>query len=37
MSFWENIEEAFEVAYGISFAYRIEEPYPLLPIEEGEP
>jgi len=34
MSFWEFIEEAFEKAYGISFAYRIEEPYSLLPTEE---
>jgi len=34
MSFWKCLEEAFEVAYGISLAYRIEEPYPLLPTEE---
>lgn len=36
MSFWQFIEEAFEVAYGISLVYRIEEPYPLLPTEEAE-
>jgi len=34
MSFWQFIEEAFEKAYGISFGYRVEEPYPLLPTEE---
>lgn len=33
MSFWECLEEAFEVAYSISLAYRIEELYPLLPME----
>jgi len=26
-------EEMFEEAFGISLAYRIEEPYPLLPME----
>jgi len=34
MSFWESLEQAFEFAFGISLAYRIEEPYPLLPTEE---
>jgi len=37
MSFWQFIEEAFEKAYGTTLAYRVEEPYPLLPTEEGEP
>jgi len=34
MSFYEFIEQAFEKAFGITFAYRVEEPYPLLPMEE---
>ena len=29
----ELFEEMFEEAFGISLAYRIEEPYPLLPVE----
>lgn len=32
----ELFEEMFEEAFGISLAYRIEEPFPLLPIREGE-
>lgn len=36
MSFWQFIEEAFEKAFGPALAYRIEEPFPLLPTEEVE-
>ena len=32
----ELFEEMFEDAFGIALAYRIEEPYPLLPITEVE-
>jgi len=31
---YELFEEMFEEEYGISLAYRIEEPFPLLPTGE---